>query len=66
MSFLGDLIESVLGAKLAPEPHPKPATSPWASPAYHIEALGSATCPDCGAGKKVGDYRCAACARTKR
>jgi hypothetical protein len=61
MSFLGDIIESVIGAKL---PETKPA-SKWASPAHHIATLDSAAC-ECGAAKRVGDYRCATCARGKR
>lgn len=37
--------------------------SKWTSSAYHVEVLNSATC-ECGAAKKVGDYRCAPCARS--
>jgi hypothetical protein len=65
MSFLGDIIESVLGARL---PETQPASkwaSKWASPAHHIATLDSASC-ECGAAKRVGDYRCATCARGKR
>jgi hypothetical protein len=61
MSFLGDILESVLGAKL---PETQPA-SKWSSPAHHIATLDSDSC-ECGAAKKTGDYRCAPCARGKR
>lgn len=54
-------------AAMAPDPS-APQTTPapqvmskWSSPAFHIEALASAACPDCGEAKKVGWYRCSGC-----
>lgn len=44
-----------------PPPVPK-AVSKWSSTAFHMEALRSTSCPDCGATKKVGSYRCVTCA----
>ena len=41
----------------------EPAPSKWSSPAHHIAVLDSTSC-ECGAEKKVGDYRCAPCARS--
>ena len=63
MSFLGDIIEGIVGSKVASEATAAPAPK-WESSTYHINVLGSETCPDCGAGKAIGMYRCAVCART--
>lgn len=62
---------------LNPEPMPEPAPvvaapvqvptrSKWCSSKYHMEALSSATCLECGAAKKVGAYMCGTCADAAR
>lgn len=43
-----------------------PERSKWCSSAYHMKALGSPTCLECGAEKKVGAYMCKACADAAR
>ena len=36
------------------------------SSAGHVAALNSTSCPDCGAEKKVGWYRCSSCVEANR
>lgn len=64
MSFFSDIIEGLLASKPEPAAETAPA-SKWSSPAHHIATLDSASC-ECGAEKKVGDYRCASCIRSAK
>lgn len=52
-----------------PEPEEPPAAkadSRWQSSAFHLQALASEFCPDCGDPKRIGFYRCHACIEVAR